>query len=89
MRLSLYLLLTFLIAGTILLIAHAGSLDTLTRQLCGGAPLAREGFSKVLHKTSYLSCSEADEKPDGSWKFMGSPIPLLAYTGLDNPDAVV
>lgn len=69
---------------TILLVAHAGSLDTLTRQLCGGQPLEREAFSKVLHKTSYLSCCEADEQPDHSWKFMGSPIPLLVYTGLDN-----
>lgn len=71
---------------TILLVAHAGSLETLTRQLCGGAPLAREAFSQILRGTSYLSCCEADERSDHTWKFFGSPIPLLVYTGLDNCD---
>uniref|UniRef100_A0A0N5ADL8 Protein UBASH3A-like protein n=1 Tax=Syphacia muris TaxID=451379 RepID=A0A0N5ADL8_9BILA len=72
--------------GTILIVAHAGSLETLTRQLCCKSPLSKEGFSKFLRGTSYLSCCEVDEKSDRSWKLIGSPVPLLVYTGLDNCD---
>lgn len=68
--------------GKILLVAHAGSLDTLTRQLCGGRPLSRDSFSQFLHKTSYLSCNEIIELADRSWKNVGSPIPALFNSGL-------
>lgn len=68
-------------SGTVLCIAHAGSLDTLTRQLCRESPLERESFIQFLRGTSYLSCVEVVENE--SWHNLGSPIPSLSSSGLD------
>uniref|UniRef100_A0A0M3HF06 Protein UBASH3A-like protein n=2 Tax=Ascaris TaxID=6251 RepID=A0A0M3HF06_ASCLU len=68
--------------GTILLVGHAGSLDTLTRQLSGKKPRERAEFRQFLHKTSYLAINEVIER-NNEWKVIGSPIPSLINSGLD------
>lgn len=75
-------LLNVFIPGTILLVGHAGSLDTLTRQLSGKKPRERAEFRQFLHKTSYLAINEVIER-NNEWKVIGSPIPSLINSGLD------
>ncbi|VDK18651.1 unnamed protein product [Anisakis simplex] len=67
---------------TILLVGHAGSLETLTRQLAGKKPRDRDQFRAYIHKTSYLAMNEIIELGD-QWKITGSPIPSLIHSGLD------
>ncbi|MFH4976881.1 hypothetical protein AB6A40_003590 [Gnathostoma spinigerum] len=66
----------------ILLVAHAGSLDVLTRQLCGGEPLDRRGFAEFLSETSYLSCAEAVQTDKMRWKMSTSTVLPPTKTGL-------
>ncbi|VDN33626.1 unnamed protein product [Gongylonema pulchrum] len=69
--------------GTILCVAHAGSLSTLSQQLCGKEPLIADDFSRFLRGISYLSCEEVQEQDNRSWESAGSPIPKLSTSGLD------
>ncbi|VDM43092.1 unnamed protein product [Toxocara canis] len=68
--------------GTILLVGHAGSLETLTRQLSGKKPRERAAFREFLHGTSYLAINEVIER-NNKWKITGCPIPPLINSGLD------
>ncbi|VDM43090.1 unnamed protein product [Toxocara canis] len=65
--------------GTVLIVAHAASLDTLTRQLCGGLPRSQEDFFYCLQQTPYLACCQIVEQPSKLWKVAGSPIPPLTH----------
>lgn len=78
-----------------LLVAHAPSMDALTRQLCGGAPRSLADFMYNLQQIPYLACLQALEQCNSNssnsnnsvnssgsskaWKFGGSPIPPLTH----------
>uniref|UniRef100_A0A1I8A4H2 Protein UBASH3A-like protein n=1 Tax=Steinernema glaseri TaxID=37863 RepID=A0A1I8A4H2_9BILA len=66
-------------SGTILLVAHGASLDTLTRGLYGAPPRSNDEFFFILQHTPYLACTEARESSDGHWRVVGSPIPPLHH----------
>ncbi|VDO75115.1 unnamed protein product [Heligmosomoides polygyrus] len=60
--------------GCILIVAHAESLDTCTRQLCGGDPRSFEHFWYLLHQTPYVGCVHVTEDQP-FWRFADPPIP--------------
>uniref|UniRef100_A0A914SEZ9 Uncharacterized protein n=1 Tax=Parascaris equorum TaxID=6256 RepID=A0A914SEZ9_PAREQ len=68
-----------LTAGTVLIVAHAASLDTITRQLCGGLPRNQDDFFYCIQQTPYLACSQAVEQPNKLWRIASSPIPPLTH----------
>uniref|UniRef100_F1L2L0 Protein UBASH3A homolog n=2 Tax=Ascaris TaxID=6251 RepID=F1L2L0_ASCSU len=65
--------------GTVLIVAHAASLDTITRQLCGGLPRNQDDFFYCIQQTPYLACSQAVEQPNKLWRIASSPIPPLTH----------
>jgi len=66
-------------SGTIMLVAHGCSLDACTRQLCGGEPLETSDFYRILHRTPYLACAQAEELIPKKWRVTGSPILPLQH----------
>ncbi|WKY03370.1 hypothetical protein Q1695_004815 [Nippostrongylus brasiliensis] len=66
--------------GTILIVAHAESLETCTRQLCGGEPRSFEQFWYLIHHTPYVGCLHIVEKRS-AWQFAEPPIPPLTHAG--------
>ncbi|CAL1539245.1 unnamed protein product [Lymnaea stagnalis] len=64
--------------GDILIVAHAGSLDTFTRQLRGRNPRTSQEMHHILASFTYccLCCLAQDEK-SGSWCLSDPPIPTL------------
>jgi len=62
----------------ILLVAHGASLDTCTRQVCGGAPRSQQDFYAILHQTPYLAMAAAAEDV-GSRTFRVTEPPILPF----------
>ncbi|VDK46349.1 unnamed protein product [Anisakis simplex] len=65
--------------GTVLIVAHAASLDTITRQLCGGLPRNQQEFFYCIQQTPYLACNQVLEMPNKQWKISIPPIPSLTH----------
>lgn len=62
--------------GDILIVAHAGSLDTFTRRLMGKGPRSKEGMHSILGSLSYCClCCVVDR--DGAWTLEEPPIPTM------------
>ncbi|MFH4974478.1 hypothetical protein AB6A40_001187 [Gnathostoma spinigerum] len=74
-------------SGTILIVAHGASLETLTRQLCNRLPRRQEEFLYCLRQTPYLACSQVSELINKNWKIEGSPIPPLSHTSNTSYDS--
>ncbi|XP_017036322.1 ecdysteroid-phosphate phosphatase isoform X4 [Drosophila kikkawai] len=55
--------------GNILVVAHATTLDTCSRQLTGGAPRSTNELRQVIHKIPYCSLATV-EQVDGVWKLV-------------------
>ncbi|XP_020817892.1 protein UBASH3A homolog isoform X2 [Drosophila serrata] len=55
--------------GNILVVAHATTLDTCSRQLTGGAPRSTNELRQVIHKIPYCSLATV-EQMDGVWKLV-------------------
>ncbi|XP_066944432.1 ecdysteroid-phosphate phosphatase isoform X5 [Macrobrachium rosenbergii] len=66
--------------GTILLVGHAATLDTCTRQLVGGAPRSAHEMTNIIKKIPYCSTSMAVEWPDGHWS-LAQPVMPVSNTG--------
>ncbi|XP_059163205.1 ecdysteroid-phosphate phosphatase-like isoform X2 [Physella acuta] len=64
--------------GDILIVAHAGSLDTFTRQLCGKKIRTSQEMHQILCNFTYccLCCLAYYTKP-GKWLLTNPPIPTL------------
>ncbi|XP_013097696.2 ecdysteroid-phosphate phosphatase isoform X1 [Stomoxys calcitrans] len=56
-------------SGNVLIVAHATTLDTCTRQLVGEAPRNTNELRKVIHKIPYCSLANVEEI-DGQWKLV-------------------
>ncbi|XP_067616518.1 ecdysteroid-phosphate phosphatase isoform X2 [Eurosta solidaginis] len=58
-------------SGNILVVAHATTLDTCTRQLVGGAPRSTNELRQVIHKIPYCSLGTIEEiDGSGVWKLV-------------------
>lgn len=57
------------LGGNILIVAHATTLDTCTRQLIGEAPRNTNELRQVIHKIPYCSLANVEEI-DGQWKLV-------------------
>nr|XP_043068242.1 protein UBASH3A homolog isoform X2 [Drosophila bipectinata] len=55
--------------GNILVVAHATTLDTCSRQLTGGCPRSTNELRQVIHKIPYCSLATV-EQVDGVWKLV-------------------
>nr|XP_016995493.1 protein UBASH3A homolog isoform X2 [Drosophila takahashii] len=55
--------------GNILVVAHATTLDTCSRQLTGGVPRSTNELRQVIHKIPYCSLATV-EQVDGVWKLV-------------------
>ncbi|XP_011290252.1 ecdysteroid-phosphate phosphatase isoform X1 [Musca domestica] len=55
--------------GNVLIVAHATTLDTCTRQLIGEAPRNTNELRQVIHKIPYCSLANVEEI-DGQWKLV-------------------
>ncbi|XP_068206021.1 ecdysteroid-phosphate phosphatase isoform X3 [Palaemon carinicauda] len=66
--------------GTVLLVGHAATLDTCTRQLVGGAPRSAHEMTNIIKKIPYCSTSMAVEWPDGHWS-LAQPVMPVSNTG--------
>ncbi|XP_068156234.1 ecdysteroid-phosphate phosphatase isoform X1 [Drosophila tropicalis] len=55
--------------GNILVVAHATTLDTCSRQLTGGAARSTNELRQVIHKIPYCSLATV-EQVDGVWKLV-------------------
>ncbi|XP_075148614.1 ecdysteroid phosphate phosphatase isoform X2 [Haematobia irritans] len=56
-------------SGNVLIVAHATTLDTCTRQLVGEAPRNTNELRQVIHKIPYCSLANV-EHIDGQWKLV-------------------
>lgn len=57
------------LVGNVLIVAHATTLDTCTRQLIGEAPRNTNELRQVIHKIPYCSLANVEEI-DGQWKLV-------------------
>lgn len=60
----------YLIGGNILIVAHATTLDTCTRQLIGAEPRSTNELRQVIHKIPYCSLGIVEEVGSGNWKLV-------------------
>ncbi|XP_012156210.1 protein UBASH3A homolog isoform X3 [Ceratitis capitata] len=56
--------------GNILIVAHATTLDTCTRQLIGAEPRSTNELRQVIHKIPYCSLGIVEEVGSGNWKLV-------------------
>ncbi|XP_054081115.1 ecdysteroid-phosphate phosphatase isoform X2 [Zeugodacus cucurbitae] len=56
--------------GNILIVAHATTLDTCTRQLIGAGPRSTNELRQVIHKIPYCSLGAVEEMDTGDWKLV-------------------
>lgn len=68
-RIPVPLILISLSAGNLLVVAHATTLDTCSRQLTGGAPRSTNELRQVIHKIPYCSLATV-EQVEGVWKLV-------------------
>lgn len=80
-----HLVSTTVLAGTtgnVLLVGHAASLDTCTRQLTGNPARNEREVCKMVHKIPYCGISTAEESPlTKQWTLVKPPILTLQHTG--------
>ncbi|XP_065224414.1 ecdysteroid-phosphate phosphatase-like [Planococcus citri] len=65
--------------GYILIVAHASSLDTCSRQLMGLEPRKEEAMSKIMMKVPYCSVVHL-EKQNSLWTLNESPVPSISHS---------
>ncbi|XP_005100662.1 ubiquitin-associated and SH3 domain-containing protein B [Aplysia californica] len=64
--------------GDILIVAHAGSLDTFTRRLLGKSPRNSQEMHQILSSFTYCSfCCCVENSKTGKWALGQPPIPPL------------
>merc|ERR1712106_675329 len=66
--------------GNILLVGHAATLDTCTRQLIGKSPRSAHEMTSILKKIPYCSFSIASQDSLGSWKLQEPPFPSVTHS---------
>lgn len=66
--------------GNILIVGHAASLDTCTRQLIGKSPLSGEEMLPMLREIPYCSVAMAYQDNLGKWMLEEPPFPSITNT---------
>ncbi|CAL4123983.1 unnamed protein product, partial [Meganyctiphanes norvegica] len=66
--------------GNILLVGHAATLDTCTRQLIGKSPRSAHEMTSILKKIPYCSFSIAAQDSLGNWKLQEPPFPSVTHS---------
>ncbi|KAK4288062.1 hypothetical protein Pmani_038884 [Petrolisthes manimaculis] len=67
--------------GSVLLVGHAATLDTCTRQLVGGAPRSAQEMTTLIKKIPYCSFAFAGQDTTGSWSLQEPPFPPVTHSG--------
>ncbi|XP_053728500.1 ubiquitin associated and SH3 domain containing Bb isoform X2 [Synchiropus splendidus] len=66
--------------STVLIVAHASSLEACTRQLQGRSPQSAKDFIQVVRKIPYLGLCSCEEQGDsGMWQLVDPPILPLTH----------
>ncbi|GFO41182.1 ubiquitin-associated and sh3 domain-containing protein b [Plakobranchus ocellatus] len=64
--------------GDILIVAHAGSLDTFTRQLLGKSPRNSQDMHNILSSFTYCCmCCVSQDPVTSKWNLQKPPIPPI------------
>lgn len=58
------------LGGNVLVVAHATTLDTCTRQMIGETPRNTNELRQVIHKIPYCSLATIEQDSEGRWKFV-------------------
>lgn len=66
--------------GTVLLVGHAATLDTCTRQLVGGAPRSAHEMTSIIKKIPYCSFAFAAQESTGTWSLEEPPFPPVTHS---------
>jgi ubiquitin-associated SH3 domain-containing protein len=67
-------------SGHILLLGHASSLDTCTRQVIGKKPRSAEELVHMVNKIPYCGVSVMEEVADKQWALVKPPILTLQHS---------
>ncbi|XP_050735772.1 protein UBASH3A homolog isoform X4 [Eriocheir sinensis] len=68
------------LGGTVLLVGHAATLDTCTRQLVGGSPRSAHEMTSIIKKVPYCSFAFAAQENSGSWSLQEPPFPPTTHS---------
>ncbi|XP_047498667.1 protein UBASH3A homolog isoform X3 [Penaeus chinensis] len=68
--------------GTILLVGHAATLDTCTRQLVGGAPRSAHEMTSIIKKVPYGCTAKIEETDCGQWRLSPAEVNPVTYSGI-------
>lgn len=69
----------FFLAGNILIVGHASTLDTCTRLLIGESVRSSTDLTRVMMKVPYCSLVAIEQK-NNNWKFSDPPCFPLTHT---------
>ena len=73
--------------GNIMLVGHAPSLESCTRQLCGGNVKSQEEFAEITRKIPFLSIVNCEKDlANGQWKIKPLPIASMKHMQLEEFD---
>jgi broad specificity phosphatase PhoE len=68
--------------GNILVVGHAGTLDTMTRQLTGRTPVRDEKFFQMVQNIPYCSIVDCKEGEQGrKWQLVEPPVMSMTSRG--------
>ncbi|XP_069957026.1 ecdysteroid-phosphate phosphatase-like isoform X3 [Cherax quadricarinatus] len=68
--------------GTVLLVGHAATLDTCTRQLVGGTPRSAHEMTTIIKKVPYGCTAMMGEVASGHWTLLPPPVFPATYSGI-------
>ncbi|XP_068206020.1 ecdysteroid-phosphate phosphatase isoform X2 [Palaemon carinicauda] len=68
--------------GTVLLVGHAATLDTCTRQLVGGAPRSAHEMTNIIKKVPYGCTAMMSETSKDHWVLDPPPVFPVTYSGI-------
>ena len=72
----------FILGGNVLIVGHAGSLDTNTKQLTGGKPSDYSNFHMKLIEIPFLAVAQCQETHNkNEWELVEPPILPFTHSG--------
>ncbi|XP_059474408.1 ecdysteroid-phosphate phosphatase [Neocloeon triangulifer] len=66
--------------GNVLLVGHAATLDTCTRQILGGSPLTSQEMRGLIQKIPYCSTALLEQEDDNQWRLKDTPFPPVTHS---------